>query len=208
MNTDALLLAEAEFLQQYPEAFQSPELVHLSKKHKMDKMVAMAQQAFAEKAFVTMDTVIENWIKIVARASMVSLFEKPKFKAGLNSLSPVDKRNICDGLYEQLHGDEEAGFNAIRDILVDLKLAKWSLISIVPAYFAPTQAVFVKPTTAKGVVAKYELDLVYKPRPSWAFYQGYRAAILAMKALVHEGLSPSNAAFSGFLMMTMQAPKV
>jgi hypothetical protein len=203
MNKDALLVAEAEFLHQHPDGFQSPELVEVGKKHKMDKMITLAQEAFTTKAFVNMDGIIEDWVKIVSRSSMVSVFEKPKFKEGMHSLSPADKRKITDGLYEQLHGDEEQGFNAILDVLISLKLAKWSLITIVPAYYTPMDAVFVKPTTAKGVVAKYELDLVYKPRPSWAFYQGYRTAILEMKALVHEGLSPSNAAFSGFLMMTM-----
>lgn len=203
MNKDVLLEAEAEFLSQYPEGFHSPELVEVGKKHKMDKMVEMTQQAFATTAFVNQDAILQDWIKIVARSSMVSIFEKPKFKDGINSLSVKDKRKITDGLYEQLHGDEEAGFNAILDVLIDLKLAKWSLISIVPAYYSPNDAVFVKPTTAKGVVAKYGLDLVYKPRPSWTFYQGYRSAILEMKEMVHESFSPSNAAFSGFLMMTM-----
>jgi hypothetical protein len=203
VNQDALLLAEAEFLHRYPEGFDSPELIKVGKKHKMEKMTELTHEAFASTSFVNMDDIIENWIKTVSRSSMVSLFEKPRFKEGMNSLPPDAKKKITDGLYNQLHGDEEQGFNAILDVLTTLKLAKWSLITIVPAYYSPNDAVFVKPTTAKGVVAKYDLNLVYKPRPSWEFYQGYRQAILQMKELVHKSFSPSNAAFSGFLMMTM-----
>jgi hypothetical protein len=61
----------------------------------------------------------------------------------------------------------------------------------------------VKPTTAKNIVQKLELDLDYKPRPSWEFYDGYRKAILEMKSLVSPSLAPNNAALTGFLMMTL-----
>lgn len=64
--------------------------------------------------------------------------------------------------------------------------------------------VFIKPTTAKGVIAHFELEgLDYKPTPSWDFYQRYRDARLEMKQYVDPSLSPNNPAFSGFLMMTM-----
>jgi hypothetical protein len=43
---------------------------------------------------------------------------------------------------------------------------------------------------------------VYKPRPTWSFYAGYRDAIARMKAAVSPALAPNNAAFTGFLMMT------
>jgi hypothetical protein len=62
----------------------------------------------------------------------------------------------------------------------------------------------VKPTTAKGIIRKLELDhLIYNPRPSWAFYEAYRETINEMKTRVHPSLSPNNAAFTGFLMMSL-----
>lgn len=36
------------------------------------------------------------------------------------------------------------------------------------------------------------------------FYEGYRDLILDMKSKVDPSLAPSNAAFSGFLMMSLQ----
>jgi hypothetical protein len=91
------------------------------------------------------------------------------------------------------------------DLLLGEKLAKWSLVTAVPYYVHPDREVFVKPTTAKGVIATFELDVPpYRPCPSWDFYRAYREQILAMRALVHPDLAPNNAAFSGFLMMTMK----
>jgi hypothetical protein len=204
MNIDKLLQAETDFLMRHPLGFADPALEEIGKKHKMDKMISQTQDLFKKTAFNNSDVILDNWIKMVSRSSMVSLFEKPKFKEFILSLSPKDKQAMVDGLRAQLHGKEEKGFNAILEVMVANKMAKWSLISILPAYFNPQKAVFVKPTTAKGVVAKFELDgLVYKPRPSWEFYQGYKEAINIMKEKVDVNLSPNNAAFSGFLMMTM-----
>ncbi|MFQ3229963.1 hypothetical protein [Reinekea sp.] len=205
MNTNKLLQAEGEFLHKHPDGFASPGLVAVGKKHNVGKMVEFTQQAFNKKAFANTEEVIQNWIKVVSRSSMVSLFEKPRFKEMASSLSPSNKAKFVEGLYQQLHGNEEKGFNAILDILVENKMTKWSIITIVPAYFKPKDQVFVKPTTAKGVIKVFELtQLDYKPKPSWAFYKEYRNQILAMKEMVSESLSPNNAAFSGFLMMTME----
>lgn len=204
MNTNKLLQAEGEFLHKHPDGFASPEMVVIGKKHKIDKLVDFTHDVFKKTAFTNTEEIIQNWIKVVSRSSMVSLFEKPKFKDMLNTLSANDKAKIVEGLYQQLHGKEEKGFNAILDILIENKMTKWSIITVVPAYFKPNDQVFVKPTTAKGVIKAFELEgLEYKPKPSWAFYQEYRRQILKMKAMVSESLSPNNAAFSGFLMMTM-----
>ncbi len=91
------------------------------------------------------------------------------------------------------------------DVLKDGKLAKWSLITIIPIYFRPQIEIFVKPTTAKGVIERFELkSLHYKPAPTWAFYKEYRTIINEMKSNVDPSLAPNNAAFSGFLMMSLE----
>jgi len=204
MNIDALLQAETHFFQRYPGGFADPELLVTLKKHRVEKMVAQTQDAFVQSAFENTEEVLQNWIKTVSRSSMVSLFEKPKFKDCINSLSTQDKKLAVEGLYEQLHGDAELGLTTLVTLFARHKMAKWSLLSLVPAYYRPSVEVFVKPTTAKGVIAHFELPgLVYHSRPSWAFYQAYRAEISAMKELVDINLSPNNAAFSGFLMMSL-----
>ena len=84
------------------------------------------------------------------------------------------------------------------------QLAKWAVISVVPFYFAPQQEVFVKPTTAKGILSYLEVEeLEYRPTPSWSFYKGYQRLLAEIKKEVAPSLSPNNAALSGFLMSTM-----
>jgi len=206
MNIKKLKQAEKAFFKLYPGGFNHPEMIALGKKHKMDKMITLTQDAFAKNNFKTPKVIIANMIKVISRSSMVSLFEKPKFRDFANSLYQQDQELLVKGLKKLLHGKEQQGFEMIIDVLKIGKLAKWSLITICPAYFRPEYDVFVKPTTAKGVIEFFELkSLQYKPSPTWAFYEEYRAIINDMKSKVDPGLSPSNAAFSGFLMMSMDS---
>ena len=89
-------------------------------------------------------------------------------------------------------------------MLAHYKLAKWSLMSAIPFYFAPKKEAFVKPTTAKKIIAYLEIDnLHYKPTPSWEFYRGYRQVLDDVRREVHPSLSSNYAALSGFLMTTI-----
>jgi len=204
MNLKKLNQAEEIFFNRYPAGFENPEMMEIGKKHKMDKMIVFAQDGFVKRNFKLPDLIVDNMIKVVSRSSMVSLFEKPKFRDFANSLPPKSKQLLASGLEEILHGKEQQGFETMLEVLKSGKLAKWSLMTICQAYFRPEFDVLVKPTTAKGVIEYFELkDLQYKPIPSWAFYDAYRSAINEMKSRVDASLSPSNAAFSGFLMMTM-----
>ncbi len=207
MNFEKLKLAEANFLQQYPGGFAHPDMITVGKKHRVEKMSEFAAEAFSKEKFRHQHKLLENLVKTVSRSSMVSMFEKPKFRDCVNALNPKDRTALVKGYKKLLHGAQEggiqeAGFNNVLDILVENKIAKWSLITICLVYFRPQSEVFVKPTTAKGIIKHLELDLVYNPRPSWEFYEGYRRAINNMKTRVDSSLSPNNAAFTGFLMMS------
>ena len=204
MNLDKLKQAEEHFLQRYPGGFEHPEMVAIGKKHSMEKLINLAQESFSEDQFSDTDTIVETMSKMITRSSMISLFEKPKFRDFAKTLHFQHKAILANGLREMLWGNQEQGFNMMLDVLITGKMAKWSLISICPVYLKPQEEVFVKPTTAKGVIQHFELDsLVYKPRPSWEFYQEYRSIILDMKSKVDKRLAPNSAAFTGFLMMSM-----
>ncbi len=206
MNLKKLKQAEAAFLNSYPGGFQDPAMQAIGKRHQVEKMTVFAQDVFKKSRFSKHDVIAENMVKVVSRASMVSMFEKPKFRDFVKELGSKDIRRLSNALKEQIHGNEQKGFEAMLDILRPAKLAKWSLMTIIPNYYAPNDEVFVKPTTAKGVIAYFELDdIEYKPTPTWAFYKNYRAQILAMRKMVGPTLTPNNAAFCGFLMMTMNA---
>jgi len=205
MNLEKLKQAESNFLQRYPGGFNHPEMLEISKKHKMEKISTLAQERFKLEMFSNPKEIIDSMIKLVNSSSMVSLFEKPKFRDFANGLDKDRKNLIVHGVKEILHGNEESGFDILVDMLKEDKLAKWTLLTVIPAYFSPNKEVFVKPTTTKNVIKYFELeDLVYKPLPSYTFYTRYRQEINGMKEKVSDLLSPNNAAFSGFLMMVME----
>lgn len=206
MNSKRLRQLQDDFLARYPGGFAHPELQAVGKKHKFSAMVEQTRAAFGdERAFDDEEAASEAMIRLISRASMVSMFEKPKFRDFVRALRKEEKAELVQALRAQLHGDEQAGFEAMVDALDEGKLAKWSLLTILPNYFRPDEEVFVKPTTAKGVIASLDLrGLTYKPRPSWTFYVEYRRQILSMRALCDPCLAPSNAAFSGFLMMAIK----
>ena len=204
MNLKRLKQAEAEFLARYPGGFNHPDMITIGKKHNVGKMTEQAKELLSKKSFQKTGPVLDSLIKIVSRSSMVSMFEKPKFRDYVNGLDRDEREALAMGFQLLLHGKQQRGFDIIIDILARGKLAKWSLVTICPTYIKPLDEVFVKPTTAKNVIKYLELEnLDYKPRPSWAFYEEFRRQILAMKEKVDPSISPSIAAFTGFLMMSL-----
>ncbi len=136
---------------------------------------------------------------------MMSMFDKPKFRDFCQRLDLAQKGFLVDSVIELLHGNQQAGFDGFKDLLLQEKIARWPIMTIILAYYAPSKEVFIKPTTTKGILSFLEIEtVVYKPRPSWEFYQDYRAIINELKTKVETSLSTSNAAFTGFLMMEVQ----
>lgn len=204
MNKKKLKQAERDFLTLYPGGFNDPDMVAIGKKHRVDKMTDLAQASFSKQHFETPEWIAQSMIKIVGRSSMVSMFEKPKFRDFVKMLPDYERDLLVNGFEQMLHGRQKQGFETMLSVLQTGKLAKWSLMTILPVYFRPQKEVFVKPTTAKGVIKYFELEsLEYKPLPSWSFYKTFRETIQEMRSMVDPLLSPNSAAFTGFLMMTM-----
>ncbi|MBN2736174.1 MAG: hypothetical protein JXR70_04275 [Spirochaetales bacterium] len=203
MDLEKLKNAEAEFLDRYPGGFMHPEMVEIGKKHRMEKLIQKAQEVFAPENFQEIPVMAQNIIKTVTSSSMVSVFEKPKFRDYVNSQTPKEQAAMVAAVYQMLHGSMEAGFRSLVEVLKPVKLAKWTLVTVCPAYYRPREEVFIKPTTAKNVIAYFEVPgLVYSALPTWEFYHKYRQLIHQMKSQVSEVLSPDNAAFGGFLMIS------
>ena len=204
MNLKKLREAEALFLQRYPGGFANEEIQQVvAKRHNVGKLSEFAATALAKKNFARPGALLDDIVRIVSRSSMVSMFEKPKFRDFVNGLAREDREFLVAGYKRLLHGKQERGFNDVLDVLSEGKLAKWSLMTIHIHHYRPQRDVFVKPTTTKNVIRQFEIaDLEYRPRPSWAFYERYRDLIGDMKDQVDPSLSPNNAAFTGFLMMS------
>jgi hypothetical protein len=205
MNLQRLRTAEMEFLQRYPGGFGNEEMVAIGKKHRVDQLAEQAQVLLAKDKFRQQGQVMDDIIKVISRSSMVSMFEKPKFRDYVNGLSRDDRAFFAAGFKELLHfKNQEKGFNKVLDVLSEGKLARWSLMTCCLMYMRPNSEVFVKPTTTKNIISFLELELEYKPRPSWAFYEQYRDIINSIKTKVDPSLGPNNAALTGFLMVTLQ----
>jgi hypothetical protein len=136
---------------------------------------------------------------------LISIFEKPQFRDFVKAMSEIEKETLSTGLKEFLHGDQKSGFELMTGLLNEYKLAKWPLITVCPMYYRPGIEVFIKPTTAKGIIEHFELEgLKYNSKPTYEFYRAYREQIIRMKKEVDASLGNDHAAFCGFLMISME----
>jgi hypothetical protein len=202
VNIRRLKEAEAAFLAQFPQGFNDPGMEKIRKSHNVEKLAAFARANLTHATLSQPLKFADVLLKIVSRSSMVSRFEKPPFREFLDALSSNEKRQLAAAFRKRLFGRKKPdGFEEIVELLARHKLARWSLVSAVPFYFAPAKEAFVKPTTAKRIVAFLEMDdLHYHARPDWTFYEGYRRLIFDIKKHVDSNLTPNNAATTGFLM--------
>ena len=204
LNREKLREAEANFLQRYPGGFADPAMKAIKKKHNVDKLIDFTQESLTRVNCHRPDFVAETLLKIVSRSSMVSRFEKPRFRDFLDALGSDEKRALAYAVEQRLYGRKQQGFEDILGMLLHHRLAKWAIISVVPFYFSPRREAFVKPTTTKAILAQLQIEnLHYNATPSWDFYKGFRKLIADIRKEVDPSLSPNNAALTGFLMMSL-----
>ena len=207
MNIDKLRQAECEFYLQYPLGMDDPEMIQILRKHKMVKMRQMAQSSFAPEQFADPAAIVQAMGKIVVASSLISVFDKPKFRDLVAAMTFADKTELAAGLKLMLYGDRierAAGFEQMVNVLGRYKMASWSLVTVVPAYFDGQRDVCLKPNTVKAIIDFYELDgLVYRTRPDYAFYEAYRDELAAMRSQVPAYGNSELIAFSGMLFFAM-----
>ena len=204
MNTKKLKEAEAYFYELYPKGFEDEGLAVIKKRHNTAKIGDQVHEMFSKDNFGQPELICENYSKIVSKSSLISLFEKPKVRDMVKGMSTASKDIFSIALYELIHGNKKEGFDDLVEILAENKLAKWSLVSLISYYYYRGKEYFIKPTTTKNVIKHFELEgLVYKPRPSFEFYDIYTKELEKMKKLVNVN-TDDNAAFTGFLMMSME----
>ena len=204
MNINKLIRLESDFLLQYPEGFESEEMIKINKKHNLYKVSEYLKRVCSKENMKLGLSVYDDVIKVVSKSSMVSIFEKMNFRDFAKELDNLEKHFLMDSIYELIHGEEEQGFNMMISLLAPYKLAKWPIITVWRAYWNLDYDVFVKPTTVKKIITYLELEgIKYTPRVNYDFYHKYRIYINELKENVIPSLRPNNPAFSGFLMMTI-----
>lgn len=204
MNYKKLKILELNFLAVHKEGFNSEEMKQISKKHNVQKVETFVKETCSIDNLLNNYKAIDDIVKIVSKSSMVSVFEKMKFRDLMKELNEIEKQLFVDAIFENIHGDEEKGFRELYNLLEPYKLAKWPLITVFRAYYNLNYDVFIKPTTVKKVIKYLELDdITYTSKPNFDFYQKYRSYINLIKMKVDISLRPNNPAFSGFLMINI-----
>ncbi len=203
MNHEKAFLAREAFLRQYPGGFSDPAMKEIARKHKTDKMYALTREKLTRAAFEKPVAVLEDITGIISQASVVSVFEKMRFRDFIKNCSGDDREMLVHAFYELVHGNREQGYLMFDVLLSPYQLSKWTLVSLLPAYYYPQDQVFLKPTTVKKAISYFEWDhLHYLSRPDHDFYTAYREQILELKKIVR--ITDDNLALGGFIMIAAQ----
>ncbi len=205
MNLEKLKDVETEFLLQYPKGFEDAVFFPTMKKFDPSKLEAFTKENLKKENFSNPNLLIDSFFQIIQKSVLVSLFDKLKFRDMKDSLTSYEKDMLSIEIYELLHGNQKNGFEGLVEFLSQYNLAKWTIISVILYYNNRQKEYFIKPTTTKNVIKYFEIkDLVYKPTPSFEFYDSYKKVLNEMKKNVHKSLYPDNAAFTGFLRIVME----
>ena len=208
MNLEKLKDLESEFLDRYPKGFQDEHFFPTMKKFKPEKLEEFAKEVLKKENFSNPNLIIEGFFKIIQESVLVSLFDKLKLKDAIANLNSYEKDMLSIEINELLYGDKKEGFEGLVEFLAQYNLAKWTLISVVPYYMNRQTEYFIKPTTTKNIIKYFELQgCIYKPRPSYEFYNTYTKVLDEMKSNVDNSLTFDNAAFTGFLKVGMEICK-
>ncbi len=205
MNLEKLKDVETEFLLQYPKGFEDAVFFPTMKKFDPSKLEAFTKENLKKENFSNPNLLVDSFFQIIQKSVLVSLFDKLKFRDMKDSLTSYEKDMLSIEIYELLHGNQKNGFEGLVEFLSQYNLAKWTIISVILYYNNRQKEYFIKPTTTKNVIKYFEIkDLVYKPTPSFEFYDSYKKVLNEMKKNVHKSLYPDNAAFTGFLRIVME----
>ena len=205
MNLQLLQEIESEFLHRYPKGFHDEHFFPTMKKFKPEKLEELAKEVLKKENFSNPNQLIEDFYKVIQKSVMVSLFDKLKLKDALSSLNSYEKDMLCIEIYELLYGDTKEGFEGLVEFLSQYKLAKWTIVSIVPYSINRQSHYFIKPTTTKMIIKYFnQTNLIYKPKPSYEFYELYTTFLNTLKKNTDKSLCFDNAAFTGYLKIAIE----
>jgi hypothetical protein len=196
---------EAEFLEHYPKGFENEEIKAIVKKFKSEKLSEEVKNLFTKENFSQPEIVCSNFVKIISKSPLVSLFEKPKLRDAINSMGIYEKDMFSIALYDLLYENKKEAIESLVEILLEYKLAKWTIITLIPYYLNRNEEYFIKPTTTKNILKYFEVEnLKYKPTPSYEFYKEYKKFLNSLKSKADKSLTVDNAGFTGFLRMSLK----
>lgn len=208
MNLKKLKEVEEEFLELYPAGFEDAHFFPTMKKFNPVKLEEFTKENLKKQNFSNPNLVVESFFQIIQKSPLTSVFDKLKLRDVLANLNSYEKDMLSIEIYELLHGNQKDGFDGLVEFLEQYNLAKWTIISTLLYYNSRHIEYFIKPTTTKNILKYFEIkDLIYKPKPTFEFYDSYKKILDEMKVNVDKSLSFDNAAFTGFLRIAIEICK-
>ncbi len=205
MNLEKLKQLETTFFNRYPQGFEDPRMLEVAKKHKVEAMHQFVETSFAKEKFENPSEISESFTKLIVKSSLVSVFEKAKYKDIAKLFTRDEKEVLSESLYAFLYGDQRKGFNQLVELLAHFNIAKWPILTVLGLYHKGDFEVLIKPTTVKSVLTYLEVtDFKYTTKPNYDFYLAYRTFINELKQKSSTKIASDNAAYCGFLMITIE----
>ena len=95
-------------------------MVAVGKKHRVDQIAEQTQTLLAKDKFRQQGQVMDDIIRVISRSSMVSMFEKPKFRDYVNGLSRDDRAYLAAGFKEMLHFKNSPIHRVVPDFVIQM----------------------------------------------------------------------------------------
>lgn len=173
--------ADFAFLKRFPNGLEDEEFVGIGRKHKADNLIKAVNEELSKKNLDNLinkkdyKTICEIALKLLRRASVLSVFEKVAFS---NFIAHEEiQEDFAKALYNFMYDFNEQNFERFTLILAryrsekNCNCAKWTVVSFFVAYLDPERFVFIKPTTTKAIANALEVDIEYQSYPIYTVYE-------------------------------------
>lgn len=172
--------ADFAFLQKFPNGLEDDLWLSMGKKHNPDRITKALNEEFSKQKLKEQlqkkdyKTICETALKLLRRATVVSVFEKVAFT---NYLAHEEvHEDFSKALYNLYYKFSEESFKEFVLVLARYRkeknsnACKWTVVTFFLAFKEPDKYVFVKPTTTKAIAVALKTDIDYSPYPTYSTY--------------------------------------
>ncbi len=168
------------FLERFPNGLQDEEWIALGNKHKNGNLVQQVKENFSKENLSKLikekkyDEICEISLKLLKRASVVSVFEKVAF--GNYMAHEEIHKDFALGLYDIIHNFNQESFEKFALLLARYRteknsnVAKWTVLTFFISFYDRERFVFIKPTTTKKIANALKTDICYSSYPTYETY--------------------------------------
>ncbi len=168
------------FLSKFPDGLNDEMWIELGKKHKPNKIIETINNELSEDNLKEMlenedyKTICTLVLKLVKKATVVSVFEKVAFQNFIND--ETTNKDFALAFFDLLYNYNEKSFNEMVSVLAMYKqdknknACKWPVITFFISYKDPNKFVILKPNTVKQTAKILEFNIEYSSTPNFKTY--------------------------------------